>query len=160
MVRNYKMSGKGIFEWSEGVLDYCDAVYGEDGAWRDVVPEIVDMPDGAADAVLREVQGALRDGQVQWTRKRHEHYPTRDIPVDTLPQTTDVADNLLRDTLGPIFEANYEGVAASDLSFQEAFVVRYGTERGGQRSLDAHTDGSPLSFVCALNDDYEGGEPI
>jgi hypothetical protein len=134
-------------------------VYGDDGQWKHVPPNIVSMPDGSADAILNEVRSAIDNKTAKWTTKRHEHYPTRDIPVgaDTLPTTSTIATDLLNNVLAPAFEKNYVGVAQQDLTFQESFVIRYGTEPGGQRSLDAHLDGSPLSFVCALNDAYEGG---
>ena len=153
------MVGGGVYQWTGSVLEQCEKVYGDESPWRDVSPRVVAMPDASVNVVMSEVQHALEKGVVEWTTKRHKHYPTRDIPVEskTLPVTSVMVKELLTNVLAPVYEQHYPGVNASDLTFQEAFVVRYGTESGGQRNLDAHVDGSPLSFVCALNDEYEGG---
>lgn len=160
MLRDEKMPlTGGVDEWTKRVVDHCEKVYGDESPWRDVPPVIVPMKEGSADEILKEVTHELDTKRVEWTKKRHRNYPTRDIPVedDTLPTTSRIVRALLQDTLAPEFEKNYEGVKADRLTFQETFVIRYGTERGGQKKLNAHVDGSPLSFVCALNDDYTGG---
>ena len=153
------MVGGGVDEFTTRLLDHCEAVYGDESPWLNVTPTVVSMAEGTADDVLREVKDGIDSKRLKWTKKRHEHHPTRDIPVetDTLPVTSRVVQDLLKNRLAPAFEENYNGVDGYDLTFQEAFVIRYGVEKGGQKSLDSHIDGSPLSFVCALNDNYTGG---
>ena len=145
-----------VTRWSDDVKSYCRRVY-EDGLWREVMPTVVDMPEGWAESVRMEVEEEVREGRLEWTTGRHENYPTPDVPVtpSTLPLTSKVALALLKDHIGPAYARHYAGVKEDATSLQEAFVVRY-TE-GGQNSLEEHVDGAPLSFVCALNDDFEGG---
>ena len=139
--------------------NYCHTIYGDDSPWNNVAPTIIDMPAGMAAEIRDEVESGIERGELEWTKRRHKNYPTRDISVteEALPTTSKHAIDLLKSHIGPVFETKYEGVSAEELTFQEAFVVRYGSERGGQNKLKKHVDGSPLSFVCALNDDFEGG---
>ena len=151
-----KMESAEPTRWSDDVKAYCARVY-EDGVWSGVAPTVVDMPEGWAESVKREVETEVREGRVAWTTDRHENYPTPDVPVtpSTLPLASKVARALLADHVGPAFAERYTGVRREALSLQEAFVVRYTDD--GQDRLEEHVDGAPLSFVCALNDDFEGG---
>ena len=114
-----------------------------------------------------------------WTTRRHENYPTTDIPIFKLPGTIKwFKEKLLPDIAFPFvakaFEysfpenllrvgTNGEKMSASvglgiGLRVVDAFVVKYNAT-AGQRELKQHRDGSVFSFNVALNDlsEYSGG---
>ncbi|OUU50617.1 MAG: hypothetical protein CBC12_05340 [Candidatus Puniceispirillum sp. TMED52] len=110
------------------------------------------------DTIIDEVQDKLKHRQLRWTKKRHANYPTTDIPVTpkTLPITNSLKERLLKEVVAPEIKRAYD-IDENNISYQEAFVVRYSASNDHQHGLKPHVDGSPLSFVCALNDDFVGG---
>ena len=114
-----------------------------------------------------------------WTTRRHENYPTTDIPILKLPGTSKwFKDRLLPDIAFPFVAKAFEysfpdsllGIGAKKeklsaavslgmgLRVVDAFVVKYNAT-AGQRELKPHRDGSVFSFNVALNDldEYNDG---
>ena len=124
-------------------------------AWRYVPPVTVDIDPGLADIVLNEVKNTTQTGTMEWTTDRHDDYPTNDLPVtDELPNTTNLVNSLIED-FSEVYSKHFDDVDSSCIMLEEAFVARYSPEK--QSSLAEHTDGSTFSFVCALNDNFQGG---
>ena len=146
-----------IDQWSDKWKEHCHRIFvdKELGSKHFLVniPSKYDL-----NVVIDEVKQKVNSGEVNWTRNRHKAYPTTDIPIcsSNLPETNKLKEVILREIIGPELESNF-GIPKKEISYQEAFVVRYGASKDEQSSLEAHVDGSPLSFVCTLNEDFEGG---
>ena len=81
-----------------------------------------------------------------WMTKRHEKFPTTDLPHSVLPQLA----GTFQGARGRIEAALREHCALGPhdtLVVNDMFVVMYTPE--GQAGLKAHTDGSFLSFNIA-----------
>lgn len=89
-----------------------------------------------------------------WTRKRHENYPTTDLPVSELEQGHPLVMSRVYNRVIPKIETLFE-FEKETIEVHDLFLIRY-TE-GGQNSLQKHQDGSLFSFIVPLNDQYEGG---
>lgn len=89
-----------------------------------------------------------------WTRKRHENYPTTDLPLSHFKLGYSMVMSriyaLVIPRIAAVFQFEKEAIDVEDL-----FLIRY-TE-GKQNGLVEHKDGSLFSFVIPLNDDFEGG---
>ena len=89
-----------------------------------------------------------------WTQKRHENYPTTDIPVSELnaafPMVMSKVYELIIPKVAALFEFDKRAVDVCDL-----FLIRYSARK--QNRLVKHHDGSLFSFVVPLNDDFDGG---
>lgn len=88
-----------------------------------------------------------------WDTKRHEFYPTTDIPVERLPYNEELREIVTRKVFPEIekkflFETN-------KLSLQDFFIIKY--DANAQHKLDWHRDVSLISFNFCLNNDFEGG---
>ena len=95
---------------------------------------------------------ALAERQV-WRTDRHASYPTTDIAISTVPE---LERRLLALNMRAIHDACAEfGFRQGELWLRDNFVVKY--TPGGQRELKRHRDASEISYVVALNDDYDGG---
>ena len=91
-----------------------------------------------------------------WTTKRHDAYPTTDIPVKNTPLAGKISA-MVRDRVFPILSKVY-GFKTKYLSIRDLFFVKY--EAGeGQNSLEFHRDGSLLSFniLCNRSSEFDGG---
>lgn len=116
--------------------------------------------------IMEEVKEALDKNKVEWSTDRHGYRSTVDLPIvynpefhlkqENLPVTVNVANQILKEKIAHQYEKMY-GFPKDDISYQEAFLIRYTPDT--QDHLAPHHDGSPLSFVCALNDkkEYVGG---
>ena len=98
-----------------------------------------------------ETYAALKGG---WDTTRHRNYPTVDLDTRSIPSIRSLVWEITTKRVFPRMENEFN-LAPGSLVLNEAFVVKY--TPWGQRMLDAHRDHSELSFVVALNDDYEGG---
>ena len=92
-----------------------------------------------------------------WTTDRHQEAPTTDIPFDLLggPQKHKFQQwkkNFIHKILSPILFRDYQ---ATFRSFEDFFLVRYSSET--QSALRVHRDGTVISLVIQLNEDFEGG---
>lgn len=89
-----------------------------------------------------------------WTRKRHENYPTTDLPVSELDRAYALVMSRVHHRIIPkieeLFEFDKERIDVHDM-----FLIRY--TAGGQSALENHQDGSLFSFIMPLNDEFEGG---
>jgi len=89
-----------------------------------------------------------------WTKKRHEHYPTYDNQVTEewkcYPFIKNICEKYMYKKISELYNIN-----SYDIGINEIFVVKY--DMIHQRRLDAHRDGSEFSFIIALNEDYSDG---
>jgi len=140
---------------------YLDRIY-------DSVRKIEMFTPAETDAMVQEIKDSVESNKLSWTEKRHDQYATRDIQIvyhssytgeERLQKHAPLTSQNASDALNSKMMNEYRDMfALSDdfpISYDEAFVVHYSPDK--QKSLNVHTDGSPLSFVCALNDDFEGG---
>jgi hypothetical protein len=91
-----------------------------------------------------------------WTKKRHNNYPTTDLPVERIPSIF----GLILETLHNIVKKVKKSYGLKDnmvVNIHDLFVVKY--KDNEQNYLDMHRDGSFLSFNILLSDaaDFEGG---
>jgi hypothetical protein len=89
-----------------------------------------------------------------WTTRRHESYPTTDLPVSELPYAYALAMNRIYTRLFPKMETLYD-IDANLLYVYDLFIIRY-TDRH-QNALITHKDGTILSFIIPLNTEFVGG---
>ena len=112
----------------------------------------------------KECENIIRDGNAYaasnggWTNSRHTAYSTTDIPVEVLygeeSHISEIVERIVLPEIAAFFDLDRDG-----LHILELFVVKYEGEQGAQSSLSAHVDGTPWSFVTALNDAsmFDGG---
>lgn len=91
-----------------------------------------------------------------WTKKRHESYPTTDLPVKDVPAVSE----FVFESLKIITEKIKKSYGLNDdisLDYKDLFIVKY--KHGDQNFLEIHKDGSFLSFNILLSQttDFEGG---
>ena len=111
------------------------------------------------DGVLSDAQRAelLAEARaLAWSTARHASVPTTDVPVARLPWLDEHMALQLHERILPAVAALFE-VDVTHLWMRDLFLVKYAMD--GQRSLRAHTDASPYSFVVLVSDptDFEGG---
>jgi hypothetical protein len=91
-----------------------------------------------------------------WTIKRHDNYPTTDLPVEKIPSIF----GLVLETLNTVVKKVKKSFGLHDqmiINVHDLFVVKYKDTE--QNHLKMHQDGSFLSFNVLLSDtsDFEGG---
>jgi hypothetical protein len=91
-----------------------------------------------------------------WTTKRHNNYPTTDLPVEKILSIF----SLVLETMKTITNKIKQSFGINDnmrLNISDLFVVKYKDD--AQNHLEMHCDGSFLSFNILLSDknDFEGG---
>jgi len=94
-----------------------------------------------------------------WTKQRHTDYPTTDLPLEAVLGHCSSIHGLVNGVVLPQIAALF-GLNEDFLHIGELFVAKYEFKEGKQKGLGAHVDGTPWSFVVALNDpslDFEGG---
>lgn len=92
-----------------------------------------------------------------WTTKRHNNYPTTDLPARVIPGLGAPLMNLTIANIFPLIAKQY-GFNPYYLNVADIFIVKYDVE--GQDHLEFHRDGSIISFNISLNDEFEGGGTI
>lgn len=140
---------------------YLDGVYNDVQKLRLFTPE-------ESDSMVEEIRDAVKSNKLSWTTNRHALYTTRDIQLvyyssytgeqrtqKHTPITSKHAVNALHNTMTEAYKDMFELPLDEPIEYDEAFIVQYSPDT--QKNLNVHTDGSPLSFVCALNDEFEGG---
>ena len=97
-----------------------------------------------------------------WTTERHSAYKTTDLDVRNVPSLLDVCNDCLKESILPIISTLYGTASVHCLEVDDLFVVKYEWDEQGkfQISLPPHRDDSVLSFVLALNQEYEGGGTV
>lgn len=91
-----------------------------------------------------------------WMTRRHENYPTTDIPIEKIKNIF----NFVLFSFSDIFDKikkSYCFTEEVSFNIKDLFVVKYNEEI--QNKLDLHHDGSFLSINILLSDpkDFEGG---
>ena len=91
-----------------------------------------------------------------WTTKRHDNYPTTDLPVEKILSIF----GLVLETLYTIVKKVKKSYGLQDdmvINIRDLFIVKY--KDSEQNYLDMHHDGSFLSFNILLSNtyDFEGG---
>ena len=91
-----------------------------------------------------------------WTTRRHENYPTTDIPIEKIPSVFSFVLNSFNDIFNKI-KKSYCFTEEVIFNIKDLFIVKYNEET--QNKLDLHQDGSFLSINLLLSDpkDFEGG---
>lgn len=91
-----------------------------------------------------------------WTTKRHNNYPTTDLPVERI---TSIFSYVLQslDSISKIIKQSYGIDDSIVLDINDIFIVKY--KHDEQNSLDLHEDGSFITFNILLNSnsEFEGG---
>jgi hypothetical protein len=91
-----------------------------------------------------------------WTIKRHNNYPTTDLPVEKIQSIFGIVLETLK-TITNKVKKSYGLPENMLINIQDLFVVKY--KDSGQNHLEMHCDGSFLSFNILLSNttDFEGG---
>ena len=91
-----------------------------------------------------------------WTTRRHEKYPTTDIPVEKIKQIFNFVLFSFADIFNKI-KKSYCFTEEVSFNIKDLFIVKYDEQM--QNKLDLHHDGSFLSMNILLSDpkDFEGG---
>ena len=95
-----------------------------------------------------------------WTRNRHTGFPTTDIPLEWIYGSFSAMHGVVNSRVLPLLASSFPSLNEEYLKIDDLFVVKYDArEEGLQRSLGVHKDGTPWSFVIALNDpsEFDGG---
>jgi hypothetical protein len=91
--------------------------------------------------------------------ERHASYATCDFPIDECQSMEDYLTSIQFDQR--VFSAleTYFGIPAQDLSYLDLFCAHYNAGGSGMDRLEAHRDGSILSFTITLTPPsmYQGG---
>ena len=90
-----------------------------------------------------------------WTKKRHDNYPTTDMLLDNLEANIGY-ENVLRKYVYPTVVERWrlEGKKWNGLK-GENFIIKY--KPGEQAGLALHHDHSEFTCLTSLNEEYEGG---
>jgi hypothetical protein len=91
-----------------------------------------------------------------WTLKRHDNYPTTDLPVEKIQSIF----GLVLETMNAVSSKVKKSYCLNEnfkINIKDLFVVKY--KDNAQNHLELHCDGSFLSFNILLSDknDFEGG---
>ena len=101
-----------------------------------------------------------------WLTKRHSQHPTTDFSLHDAPLAWSAAEPTVSGVVLPTLHRLYfggggaNGSGGATLTINDLFYVRYdGDTAGAQRELEAHRDGSLLSFSIALTEpsSFAGG---
>lgn len=98
-----------------------------------------------------------------WLTKRHASHPTTDFSLRDTPPLWAVCAPIVAELVLPALHAAFFGAAVGAgavLAINDLFYVRYDADTAGaQRALEAHRDGSLLSFSIAMSApaSFEGG---
>lgn len=91
-----------------------------------------------------------------WTTKRHQSYPTTDLPVNNIPSIFGIILETLK-TITNKISTSYGLHDDMLLDINDLFVVKYSHD--AQNKLELHKDGTLISFNILLNEsnEFEGG---
>jgi hypothetical protein len=91
-----------------------------------------------------------------WTTKRHNNYPTTDLPVEKITSIFGLVLESMN-TISNKVSKSYGLHENMKINITDLFVVKYKDD--AQNQLEMHCDGSFLSFNILLSDknDFEGG---
>ena len=105
------------------------------------------------DTILKEATEWTKKNE--WTKQRHECFPTTDIPLANLPSHDKIV-NIIKKEVFPFLEEKFR-FSTKYMGINDLFIVKYSSN--DQKKLDTHRDISILSFNILLNEasDFEGG---
>lgn len=91
-----------------------------------------------------------------WTTRRHENYPTTDIPIEKIKNIFNFVLFSFTDIFNKI-KKSYFFTEEVSFNIKDLFIVKYDEQM--QNKLDLHHDGSFLSINILLSDtkEFEGG---
>ena len=91
-----------------------------------------------------------------WTTKRHNDYPTTDLPAEKIQSIFGFILNSFG-TINTLVKKSYNLPDDIELNINDLFIVKYECDQ--QNYLELHQDGSFMSFNILLsnNSDFEGG---
>jgi hypothetical protein len=91
-----------------------------------------------------------------WTKKRHQSYPTTDLPLESVTAVSGFVFESLKIITEKI-RVSYGLNNDIKIDYMDLFIVKY--KHDDQNFLEIHKDGSFLSFNILLSDvsDFEGG---
>jgi predicted 2-oxoglutarate/Fe(II)-dependent dioxygenase YbiX len=105
---------------------------------------------------LRHAAEAAAAAQGGWCSSRHAAFPTRDLPLSSLPERArSLYSGLVHDRVLSQAAALAGFAGPHQLFCRDLFVVTYDCSPGGQRGLPPHMDGSLLSFSVLLSHEHE-----
>jgi hypothetical protein len=92
-----------------------------------------------------------------WTKKRHDNYPTTDLPAELIPSIFSFLLFSFKNTIQKEIMKNYEIPENYTFQIKDLFVVKYDMEN--QTSLDMHCDASSITANILLSNinDFSGG---
>ena len=88
-----------------------------------------------------------------WNTKRHENYPTTDIPLFWIKGLDESVKTKLIPNIIAKIKTCYELEDDCVMNLFDLFVVKY--DAAGQSGLDIHRDHSEISFVLLLSNPYD-----
>ena len=86
-----------------------------------------------------------------WRVQRHRAFPTTDIPCWRVTEVHGLVRERLTSLLFPALSRCYQTGPRTEFELADLFFVKYSAQKGAQRELAIHRDGSPLSFNILLN---------
>lgn len=101
-------------------------------------------------------QHAVDTNKGKWETDRHKDYPTTDFDTADIPTLKFPIANIVYRKVIPKMAKAYK-LDPLKLGITEVFIAKYSADKGHQKSLGKHVDGSDFSFVISLNDGFEGG---
>ena len=148
--RQYTTRYKRIYESrEEGIAKNVQKVLKEFKDRTDIVPLLSEN-----ECALLIFEAEIYAKENGWTRKRHENYPTTDLPVSELERAHALVMSRVYNRIIPKIEAMFK-FDKERIDVHDIFLIRY--TAGGQSALENHQDGSLFSFIMPLNDEFEGG---
>lgn len=134
------------------MIKKCDYFYDDDKRVRSVaiIPNMLSSQE--CDQIINEAQEYA--SKKSWKTDRHTDYPTTDNEVTTSWLCYNKILSKIHKNMIPEFSRKFN-IDKKFIGLNEIFVAKYSAN--GQKKLDEHEDGSELSFVIALNDEYTGG---
>jgi hypothetical protein len=106
--------------------------------------------------IIFESENYAKNNESGWTTRRHENYPTTDIPIEKIQNVFTFVLNSFNDIFNKI-KKSYCFTDDVLFNINDLFIVKY--DEATQNKLDLHQDGSFLSINILLSDpkDFEGG---
>ena len=149
---SYVKCSKENFMTKKEMINKCDYFYDDDKRVRDIIiiPNIISSQE--CDKIIEEAKRYASKNS--WEKNRHSEYPTTDNELDNSWLCYNMIISKIYKNMIPKFSKKFD-IDESVIGINEIFVAKYSVN--GQKKLEEHEDGSELSFVIALNDEYTGG---
>jgi len=107
------------------------------------------------DLIIKE--GENYASKYDWTKKRHDNYPTTDNKLNENWNCYNFLVYKIKNKLYPHYKSLFK-INTNKLFIDELFIAKYdGNNKNSQKSLRKHIDAYEFSFIIGLNDNYQGG---